>query len=164
MNASFQGMTLINCGRRESIIGTISAVANLILEDSVFQSDEPFYIQSTTNIQIINSTFTRSSRGVLSIFSPVAVLIRNCTFSDNIQASRPSNGLVSISGRLSTSVTFESTIFKNNHMTGRGATGAFRGSGHTLTVVDSTFIENSGGPIGTGAIRSDFESVTISNG
>ncbi len=162
VNASFQGMTFINCGGRESIVAMISAVTNLILEDSVFQSDEPFSIQSTTNIQIINSTFTRSSRGVLSIFSPVAVLIRNCIFSDNIQASHSSGGLVSISGGLSTSVTIESTIFKNNHMTGRQATGAFRGSGHTLTIVNSTFIENSGGPIGTGAVCSDFESVTIS--
>ena len=157
-----RGMTFINCGGRESISeNSISAVTNLILKDSLFQTDEPYYIQRTTNIQIINSTFTRSPRGVLSIDNTASVLIRNCTFSDNIEATFVTsaiNGLVS-SGGPSSSVTIEATIFRNNHMQ---TIGAFQGSGHRLTVVNSTFVENSGGPSGAGAIYSDFESVTIS--
>ena len=150
MNIILHGMTFINC---HSVI--VDNVTNLVLEDSLFQTVEPYFIQAT-NIQIINSTFTRSPKGVLDIFSTASVLIRNCTFSDNIEANSSSNGLVLISGGPSSSVTIEATIFRNNHMTGRGA---FRGSGHKLTVVNSIFIENSGG---LGAIYSDFESVTIS--
>ena len=154
---------LINCGGQGSILeNSISAVTNFVFEDSLFQSDGPFYIQSTTNIQIINSTFTRSPRGVLSISSrTTATLIRNCTFSDNIQANSSSIGVVSVTGP-SSSVTIETTVFRNNHMSGRQTSGAFRGSGWRLTVVNSTFFENSGGPLGAGAIHSEYESVTIS--
>ena len=157
-----RGISFINCGGRDSIFeNSVSVVTNFVFEDSSFQSDEPFYIQSTTNIQIINSTFTRSPRGVLSIIRTTALLIRNCTFSDNIQANSSSIGVVSVSGP-SSSVTIETTVFRNNHMSGRQTTGAFRGRGRKLTVVNSTFFENSGGPLGTGAIHSEYKSVTIS--
>ena len=48
MDVILRGMTFINCGGRESIFeNSISAVTNLILEDSSFQTDEPYYIQGT---------------------------------------------------------------------------------------------------------------------
>lgn len=158
-----RGISFINCGGRGSIFENgVSNVRNFIIEDSLLQSEAPFYIQDTTNIQFINSTFTHSPRGVFDIFLGTSVvMIRNCTFSDNnIQASTAgvSIGVVLVSGR-SSSVTIETTVFKNNHVSGERVpiTAVFQGRGQQLTVVNSTFFRNGGG-----AIYSQYKSVTIS--
>ena len=159
-NVILRGISFINCGGRGSIFeNSVSDVRNFIIEDSIFQTDEPFYIQATTNIQLINSTFTRSPKGVFYIFITRDMLIRNCTFLDNnIQASSSSieSGVVLVS-RASSSVTIETTVFRNNHVSGERITAAFQGHGQQLTVVNSTFFQNSGG-----AIHSRYKSVTIS--
>ena len=164
-NVTFRGMLFVNCGGRSSIFEDhINVVTNLILEDLVFQTEQPFFIDSATNTQIINSTFTRSSApGVLVISgSNNGLLIRNCTFSDNVQTgpnSLSTFGLITAIGGQS-SVTIESSVFKNNHMQ---TTGVLHGRGNRLTIVNSTFQSNSGGRLGAGAITSDYQSVTISS-
>ena len=141
-NVILHGISFINCGGHGSIFeNSVSDVRNFVIEDSIFQTDEPFYIQVTTNIQIINSTFTRSPKGVFYIFITRNMLIRNYTFLDNnIQASSSSieSGVVLVSGA-SSSVTIENTVFRNNHVSGERITAAFQGHGQQLTVVNSTF-------------------------
>ena len=161
---SLRDISFKNCGGHSSVIENhVDNIGSFVLEDSLFQSDEPFYIKSIINIQIINSTFTRSPRGVLSIFSlrEHYILIRNCTFSDTSSSSSSKTGLISVHG-VSSSVTIENSLFKNNHMGGNFTSRVFRGRGQKLTVINSTFLENSGGRFGIGAINSWYQSVTIS--
>ena len=68
-SVTFRGMSFVNCGGRSSIFEDhINVITNLILEDVLFQTEQPFFIDSTANTQIINSAFTRSSApGVLVI-------------------------------------------------------------------------------------------------
>ena len=156
------GISFVNCGGHSSIFEHhILDVGNFTLENSIFQTDEPFYILWANNILIANSTFTNSPRGVFSISSPLILLIRHCVFSDNIQASTSSIGVIRSSGTRS-SVTIENSIFKNNHMNVDLASGAFKGNGQSLTIINSTFANNTGGRFGTGAVALRYRSVLIS--
>ena len=158
------GISFINCGGRSSVFENhVVVVSNFILERSSFETDQPFYIGSTSNVNIVNSTFTNSPRGVLAISGyRTEILISNCTFSDNVQASSSSIGVISTSGG-SSSVTIKNSVFKNNHMNEDHTSGAFQGRGETLTVINSTFVGNSGGRLGAGAIHAGYKSVTISS-
>ena len=161
---SLHGISFKNCGGRSSVFENhADNIGKFVFEDSSFQSDEPFYIRSTTNIQFINSTFTHSPRGVLSIYSPKEhyILIRNCIFLNTSSSFSMKSGLISVHGLTST-VTIQNSLFKNNHMSGNFTSGVFQGRGQKLAIINSTFLENSGGRRASGAINSSYQSVTIS--
>lgn len=158
------GISFVNCGGRSSIFEDhIQNVRNFTIENSIFKMDEPFYIDSTNYILVANSTFTGSPRGVFSISRPLILHIRDCVFSDNIQASASSIGVITSSGSSRSSVTIENSIFKNNRMNTDHTSGAFMGTGQSITITNSTFANNSyGGQFGAGAITLGYQSVVIS--
>ena len=155
------GINFINCGGHNSIVEShIHRVKSFILEDSTFQTNGPFYISSSSSVLITNSVFTHSQIGVL-MFTRSPVVIRNCTFSSNVQTSRTSQGGVVVADQ--SSVTVENSIFKGNHMYGDYGSGAICGDGKKLTIVNSTFINNSAaGRLSSGALDLTYESVLIS--
>ena len=156
------GISFVNCGGRSSIFEWhVLEIGNFTLENSNFRTDEPFYTRSTGNILISSSTFTNSPRGVFSISSTLILQIRDCLFADNVQASSSSDGVISSSGARSL-VTIENSIFKNNRMISDFTSGGFEGSGQSLTITNSAFVNNTGGRLGAGAVYSGYESVVIS--
>ena len=160
------GISFVNCGGQSSIVNHhVKDVGNFTLENSTFRTDEPFYIRSANYVLIANSTFTNSPRGVFSIIaSPLILRIRDCVFSDNIQTLTSTSRVRAVitSTALRSSVTIENSIFKNNHMSTVLTSGAFQGRGQSLTIINSTFVNNTGGRFGAGAITLRYRSVVIS--
>lgn len=161
----FGGINFINCGgpapfsHNNNIVAARLSVGTFILENSSFTSNERLYIESTNSVLIANSSFTRSPNGTLSILNSI-VIIKNSVFIDNFMTVtsdyKVNPGVISIHR---SSMMIENSIFMNNHMypsssprvtfraraTVIHATG---GENHTLTIVNSSFLNNSGRFIG----------------
>lgn len=158
------GINFINCGGPRLSVGT------LILENSSFTSNERLYIRSTNSVLIANSSFTNSPNGTLSILNSI-VTIKNSLFVDNFMTVTSdfdvNDGVISTHR---SSMMIENSIFMNNHMypsssprvlsraraTVVHATGS---DNHTLTIVNSSFLNNSGRFIG--AVHSSLRSLAI---
>ena len=175
------GINFINCGgpapsRYNIIINNIVAarlsVGTFILENSSFTSNERLYIESTNSVLIANSSFTRSPNGTLSILNSI-VTIKNSVFIDNFMTVtsdyKVNPGVISIHR---SSMMIENSIFMNNHnnmypssspqVTFRARATVIHATGgenHTLTIVNSSFINNSGRFIG--AVHSSLRSLAI---
>ena len=143
-------------------------IDTIILEDSSFQTSKRLCIQSTNNVLIANSSFTRSQRGILSILLST-VTIKNSTFADNNMTSDRDVGLGVISADRS-SMVVENSIFMSNRLN-PGPTSTLltsyhgtaihtTGHNHTLMIINSTFFNNSGPS--TGAVSSSLQSLAIS--
>ena len=154
------GINFVNCGGFDTHVNEVN---NFILEDSTFQSDGPFHIEQSTNVVIVNSIFTQCPRGVLT-FLNTSVLIKNCTFSNNIQGtdSLTDEGGAILASR--SSITIKQSIFKNNQANLRsGAIHFVNGMDETMTVIDSDFIDNTAGQQNYGgAIHLEYGSIIVS--
>ena len=159
-NVHLSGINFINCGGFDT---HVNEVDSFVLEDSTFQSDRPFHIEQSTNVVIVNSIFTQCPRGVLT-FLNTSVLIKNCTFSNNIQGtdSLTDEGGAILASR--SSITIKQSIFKNNQANLRsGAIHFVNGMDETMTVIDSDFIDNTAGQQNYGgAIHLEYGSIIVS--
>ena len=154
------GINLVNCGGPST---HINSVDNFILEDSTFQSDMPFHIRRAVgSLVIVNSVFSNCTSGVLLINDGGRPIIRNCTFSDNVNLrTRSESGFnAGVIDFMSVNAFIDQCTFKNNRATFTGGAIHLNWPGG-LRVMNSSFFNNSVVLTDGGAIYSDGGSLTI---
>ena len=130
------GINLVNCGGPSTHIRN---VMNFTLEDSTFQSDMPFRLFIVTYPIIVNSVFSDCTNGALTIESS-RPMIRNCTFSNNVNQQMRSGNSGAING-VSVNAFIDQCTFKNNRATFTG--GAIYFTRGTSFIMNSYFFNNS---------------------